>query len=344
MEEKGESKVKAKTITKLKRGYSFFIRAVQAFLALGVFLLLGYMFIARPTQVGTGMEPTIKKGSYVLNLLLPLRFINPARQDIVNFVSPENPETNYVSRIIGVPGDRIILKDGYVYLNGKLLDEPYTLKPRSTYIQGNAVFGKKCEEIMVPNDSYFVLGDNREKSEFSIYLGFIPKEKIISYIPHNLVQFLTYSPIDWSSHLRDTSHDKELMGKSILNVNKYVELINQKRVAGGIPPLKYDKKLELSADLRVQNMVKYDDFSTEATKSGYTSKKSFNDAGFNSGVILEQITGGYDDSDYLFNSYWSMGGDKNLLDKSFQYIGIASKVVEINNCPNQVTVQHFWGK
>ncbi|GEM_PF-1987358 len=341
--------IKTKTAKGLKRRYPFLINTVQTFLIAVIILVLGYMFIARPFQVGTGMEPTIKKGSYVLNLLLPLRFISPGRQDIVSFIDPIDKDKDYISRVIGIPGDKIVLKDGYVYLNGKILDEPYTLKPRSTWVYSKAILGQNCQQIVVPKNNYFIMGDNREKSPFSIYIGFIPKNSIVGYVPHNLIRFLTYNPIDWSTHLRDTTHDKDLMGKSVLiDVNKYVELINQKRVENGIQPLKYDIKLEKSAGLRLQNMIKFDDFSHAATKSGYTMQKAISDVGYNTGIALELIGftqhGEYYDSNSLFDFYWQSEDKKNLLDKNLQYIGVTSSVVDMNNCPRQVILQHWLGQ
>ena len=104
---------------RIRKFYNLFKIAFSSFIIVAVTLyILTYIFIARPYQTGAGMEPTIKKDSYVLNLLLPLRFTNPARLDIVTFRCPYADEKDCVSRIIGVPGDKIILKDGYVYLNG----------------------------------------------------------------------------------------------------------------------------------------------------------------------------------------------------------------------------------
>lgn len=342
MEEKSESKIKMSTTTKIRKGYFFFLRAIQALLIAGAFFLLVWQFIARPMGIKSEvtMLPTLGDESEIITF----NSISPQRGDIVLFRTTTTNSGVTVSRVIGVSGDKIVLKDGYVFLNGKLLDEPYTLRPRSTFVSSLAVLGMNCQEIMVPNNKFFVLQDNRTVSGYSIYHGFVSGEDITGVIPKNWVRILRIWPFNLTSTLRDTSHDKDLMGKSVLDVNKYVDMVNQKRIENGILPLKYDKKVELSSNLRLQNMVKYNDFSFEATKSGYTREKSFNDAGFNSGIINEEIAQGAYDSGSLFDDYWFTGGKDNLLNKNFQYIGIASETVDVNNCPNQVIVQHFWGK
>jgi signal peptidase I len=121
--------------------------------------------------------------------------------DIVVFLSvdPRTPELYIVKRIIGLPGDRIHLRDGFVYRNGQKLDEPYVIHNESydTYRdnfpavppgdQSNVISEWKLimadhienGDIVVPPDSYFGMGDNRDVSLDSRYWGFIPRENVI---------------------------------------------------------------------------------------------------------------------------------------------------------------------
>jgi signal peptidase I len=121
--------------------------------------------------------------------------------DIVVFLSPETPGLYVVKRVIGIPGDKIHLRDGVVYRNGQSLQEPYVI-----HSQGNndpyrdnfpavsasesavhvasgwpvmAGVMKEGDDITVPPDSYFGMGDNRDVSYDSRYWGFIPRENII---------------------------------------------------------------------------------------------------------------------------------------------------------------------
>jgi signal peptidase I len=131
--------------------------------------------------------------------MMPYRDIR--RQDIVVFLSPAEPGLYVVKRIIGVPGDRIHLRNGAVYRNGEKLDEPYVVHnsdegpndyrdnfpavPPSDYNrlfpdwQQNLPQYIQGEDVVVPADSYFAMGDNRDVSYDSRYWGFIPKVNVI---------------------------------------------------------------------------------------------------------------------------------------------------------------------
>ena len=131
--------------------------------------------------------------------LMPYRDIR--RGDIAVFFSPEQPGLFLVKRIIGVPGDHIHLRDGDVYRNGEKLVEPYVQHKRKNYdpyrdnfpaLPPSEMYGITSEEwlhtladhiqgedIVVPPDSYFGMGDNRDNSKDSRYWGFIPRKNVI---------------------------------------------------------------------------------------------------------------------------------------------------------------------
>jgi signal peptidase I len=147
----------------------------------------------------TSMEPSIMQGDRIF--VDPYHKNGPPQQgDIVAFLSPETPGLFAVKRIIGVPGDRIHLSGGVVYRNGEKLKEPYALHKFGDYnpyrdnfpaIPPSDAFGvqsKKWQrdffthiqdgDIVVPPDSYFAMGDNRDLSYDSRYWGFIPRANI----------------------------------------------------------------------------------------------------------------------------------------------------------------------
>jgi signal peptidase I len=108
---------------------------------------------------------------------------------VVVFPYPNNPEIDYIKRVIGLPGDRVSIYDGSVYVNGSSIAEPYLLEPP---------YGNYSEHI-VPEGSVFVLGDNRNNSEDSRSWGFLGIEDIIGkavfrYYPFNNMG-LVYHPV-----------------------------------------------------------------------------------------------------------------------------------------------------
>ena len=142
------------------------------------------------------LSPTAKAG-YV-GPLIPYREIKHG--DIIVFLHPKEPGMYVVKRIIGVPGDRIHLRDSKVYRNGEALDEPYVIHSGPSYSPYRDQFPAvapdgdsnvnpewpivmrehlKDGELVVPPDSYFGMGDNRDVSLDSRFWGFIPKENVI---------------------------------------------------------------------------------------------------------------------------------------------------------------------
>lgn len=144
--------------------------------ALAIFVVI-YLFLYQPHQVkGASMEPNFHDGEYILTNKYEYRFSEPKRGDVVVFRSPQNPEVDFIKRIIGLPGDRVKLLDNHYYINDVLLDESYIAPELFTY-HGNYL--KDGQEITVPPNSYFVSGDNRPRSSDSREWGPISKQAII---------------------------------------------------------------------------------------------------------------------------------------------------------------------
>lgn len=162
----------------LRKIYSFLLDAVQTFLLAAAFFLVIYVFLFRPFQVnGDSMFPNFIDQEYVLTNIINLRFQEPKLGDVIVFKAPTDPEKDYIKRVIGVPGDRVMVRDGSVYVNGKMLDESSYLKPTvKTY---GGTFLAEGEEKTVPQGSFFTLGDNRSGSSDSREWGWVPKDLII---------------------------------------------------------------------------------------------------------------------------------------------------------------------
>jgi signal peptidase I len=132
------------------------------------------------------MQPTLYPGDYVIVNKLAYRFNHrPDRGDVIVFRYPPDPEAiPYIKRIIGLPGDQILITDGKVYVNGQLVVEPYLV-----------VSTNRGGDWTVPDGQLFVMGDNRNNSSDSRSWGFVPLENIIGraeliYLPPQHWSFL----------------------------------------------------------------------------------------------------------------------------------------------------------
>ncbi len=161
-----------------------FIQTLVIFAAVGTAI---YLFIAQPHKVsGSSMFPTLHTGDYIITNKIDYRFNEPEKGQIIVFKNPREESQDFIKRIMAVPGDTIKVQDGHIYLNGKVLDEPY-LDPSVVTLPGS--FLREGEEILVPVGRYIVIGDNRMASSDSREWGFITKEEIIGKA------FLRYWPI-----------------------------------------------------------------------------------------------------------------------------------------------------
>jgi len=111
--------------------------------------------------------------------VLPMRDIR--RGDIVVFKYPDEPERDFIKRVIGLPGDTIELRNKKVYVNGQPLEEPYVhfLEPAQNAQEVTSFdVRERYGPVQVPADQYFVMGDNRDNSQDSRYWGFLPRAYI----------------------------------------------------------------------------------------------------------------------------------------------------------------------
>jgi signal peptidase I len=108
--------------------------------------------------------------------LLPMR--EPQRRDVVVFKYPDDPERDFIKRVIGLPGETVELRNKKVYINGQPLDEPYVhfLEPASNSAEVTSFdVRERYGPVRVPDGQYFVMGDNRDNSQDSRYWGFLPR-------------------------------------------------------------------------------------------------------------------------------------------------------------------------
>jgi len=173
----------------LRKIYTFLIDTVQTLLLAAAVFLVIYVFFFRPFQVnGDSMYPNFHDKEYILTNIIALNFEEPKRGEVIVFKAPPDPEKDYIKRVIGIPGDRIEIKKGMVYLNGQKLDESSYLK--SDVLTFGGSFLRENNQVTVPPDSYFVLGDNRSFSSDSREWGFVPRKSIIGK------SFFVYWPLN----------------------------------------------------------------------------------------------------------------------------------------------------
>ena len=120
---------------------------------------------------------------------------NPRRFDVVICRYPGRGDTNFVKRVVGIPGDTIEIRDGYLYVNGDRYEEPYV---DDEYRSGRLnTFGP----YTVPEGEYFVMGDHRNNSNDSRYIGPLDRDMIIGHAMQVLYPFSSWRPIlnglDW---------------------------------------------------------------------------------------------------------------------------------------------------
>ena len=150
-------------------------------LALAVFVLL-YLFVAQPNEVkGSSMLPNFVDKEFLLTEKISYYLGDPQRGDVVIFKAPSTEpcaaeECEYIKRIIGLPGDRVMVKDGKVYLNGELLDQTFLA---SDVITMEGQYAQEGIELIVPSDEYLCFGDNRQHSRDGREFGPIKKELIV---------------------------------------------------------------------------------------------------------------------------------------------------------------------
>lgn len=170
---------------KLRKAFSlgnFILEFVQSIvLAMSVFVLL-YLFVAQPNQVkGSSMSPNFTDGEYLLTDKITYQFSEPVRGDVVVFKAPASEscaedECEYIKRIIGVPGDNVMVQEGKVYLNGQLLDQFFL---PDDFVTDSGSFCKEGVEVTVPEGNYLVFGDNRGHSRDGREFGPITKDLIL---------------------------------------------------------------------------------------------------------------------------------------------------------------------
>lgn len=153
---------------------------LETIVFIGSLFIVTYLFILQPNQIrGASMEPTFYSGEYILTSKITYKFRPIQRGDVVVFQSPKNPDIDYIKRIIGLPGDSLMIKEGKLYVNDVVIDELYISAKSTLWDNG---YLKEGIPIQIPKDEIFVMGDNRPRSSDSREFGPVHIDTIIGQV------------------------------------------------------------------------------------------------------------------------------------------------------------------
>lgn len=170
------------------RPKSWFRELVESVLPALVIVLVVNVFLAQATRVeGQSMEPNLHTDERLIIEKLSYRFGDPQRGDIVVLRPPHRTRVPLIKRVIGLPGDAVEIRDGAVFVNDELLDEPYL---------DQLTFGAMPVRV-VPEEHVLVLGDNRRASNDSRAFGMVPYEDIVGKA------WFRYWPLDQAGLVTD---------------------------------------------------------------------------------------------------------------------------------------------
>ncbi len=135
-------------------------------------------FIVQAFKIPTGsMRPTLIEGDRILVNKFIYKFKKPKRGDVIVFISPEDKKKDFIKRLIGLPGETIEISNGNILIDNRVPEEAPVIRERYYYNRGD--FGPSNQMLNVPEDAYYVLGDNSISSRDSRYWGFLPKRYLL---------------------------------------------------------------------------------------------------------------------------------------------------------------------
>lgn len=152
------------------------VGGIKTLIYIGVAIyIIRTFFIGNFRIPTTSMIPTLQVGDRLISNNFIYRIRVPKRGEVIIFKFPENPKRDFVKRLIGLPGERVRIKGGKIYINGIEVENPLI---GCRYYYSDGEFGGE-KEVEVPENCYYVLGDNSFNSKDSRYWGFVPKKYLI---------------------------------------------------------------------------------------------------------------------------------------------------------------------
>jgi signal peptidase I len=156
---------------------SSLLREVAEVVVLAIILYFGISFAVQAVHVeGLSMYATLDDNDYLIANKIDYRLHPPQRGDIIILRPPTDNSKDFIKRVIALPGERLFIRDGHVYINGHLLDEPYL--PEAWTTLNNPAPWSVGDGAVIPANDYFVMGDNRNRSQDSRIFGPIGRDRI----------------------------------------------------------------------------------------------------------------------------------------------------------------------
>ncbi|MEK7111107.1 MAG: signal peptidase I [Patescibacteria group bacterium] len=171
----------------MKKILAGFLDVIEFFVSSSAIAIIIYLVVTQPHQVnGSSMYPNLHDGEFLLTDKFTYKFRNPQRGDIVVFAAPPQAHCpvglncDFIKRIIGMPGEKIKVERGQIYINGIKMSEPYEnlVKGTGGGSSGNSFLAEGVERT-IPEGQYVVMGDNRPGSSDSRDWGTIKKNAIV---------------------------------------------------------------------------------------------------------------------------------------------------------------------
>jgi signal peptidase I len=170
--------------------------AEVAVLALGLYLIINFA-IQTVHVIGSSMFPTVTDGDYLIATKIDYRLHGPQRGDIIIMRDPYDSSRDFIKRVVGVPGDHVLIRGGQVFLNGHLLREPY-INPEPGTENADWPLGDtgSAQGVQMKSDEYFVMGDNRNHSSDSRVFGQVHRNQIEARAWVRVLPLSRLGPID----------------------------------------------------------------------------------------------------------------------------------------------------
>src|SRR5690348_4995072 len=167
----------ARAATAERSPASSLLREVAEVIVLAVILYVGISFAVQAVHVeGLSMFATLDNDDYLIANKIDYRLHAPQRGDIIILRPPSNNATDFIKRIIALPGEKLLIRGGVVYINGHRLHEESYLPEAWIYSADWPCAG--CDAKTMGRDQYFVMGDNRNRSQDSRFFGPISRDRI----------------------------------------------------------------------------------------------------------------------------------------------------------------------
>jgi signal peptidase I len=183
----------AETADRVQPARSFFVELAEILLlAVGLYIVITFA-IQTVHVIGFSMVPTLNDNDYVLATKVDLRFTTPNRGDIVILKDPFDNSQDFVKRVIALPGERLKITHGSVFINGQLLQEPYL--PKNVTTTDWPIDGSDPNGSLIPAGHYFVMGDNRNHSSDSRVFGPVALSQIESRAWIRLLPLDKFGPV-----------------------------------------------------------------------------------------------------------------------------------------------------